>query len=126
MGGTGVRTWLLVGGGLGVLSAVLIILFSGTAVGLLLEALLAVVAGVLTAYLSSRAPVAVAAPAGPIGPAPRNLLVRSGTLAGAAVGVLAGVAFFIVALRVVYSPDFRDQISTVFQQQGLQAGSVDG
>src|SRR5262245_14545090 len=120
MGGTGVRTWLLVGGGLGVVAALFVILLSGTALAVLLESVVALGAGLLTAYLASQAPVP--APAGaPVAPS-RGNLTRAGALSGATVGVLAGIGLLVVALQVVYTPEFQDTIAQSLEQQGLQAG----
>src|SRR5947208_3220288 len=101
----GIRTWLLVGAGFGLGAALAILLLNGTGLAFLLEAVLAVAAGGVAAYLT--APAAVAAPPGSAG-APRTSRMRNGVSAGAAVGVLAGVSLLVVSGQMIYSPAFRD------------------
>ena len=117
------RMGFYVGAGFGVLAAIGVVLFQGTAVSLLLETLLAIAAGAVTANLLSRAPAmlvpAGAAPGGtPVAPArPGSSRVRSGVAAGAVVGVLAGIAFTVIAFNVVNGAGFRDQLNSVLAQQ---------
>ncbi len=102
MSSMGIRTWLLVGAGFGLLAAIMVVLFNATVLGLLLEAIFAIAAGALTVYLNRGMVVPTAPP--PSGGPPvsaRGFWARQGALAGATVGVLGGIAYTIVASALI-------------------------
>jgi hypothetical protein len=114
------RTAIMVGAAFGVVAVLFVFLFNGTAPALLLEAILAVIAGAVAAYLSGRAlldaaltqvlPDTPAPPPGPVAPAaPRRRNAGDGATAGAIVGVIGGLAFTAVAFGAVAGGGSREQ-----------------
>ncbi|HMA35627.1 MAG TPA: hypothetical protein VKY74_14270 [Chloroflexia bacterium] len=118
------RTGLLVGAAFGVVAAGLFFPFTERWIPLLVEALLAIVAGAVAAYLAGRVPVPLA-PARPGAPAVtwRSIVVRAGTAAGAVVGVLGGLAFTVVTYQLLGDATGRAQLAESLRQAGLSTSA---
>ena len=128
------RTAIMVGGGFGLVAVLFVFLFNAQYPALLMEAILAVVAGAVTAYLAGRALLDAALdqvlpdkPAKPV-PAmasPRRSNAGEGATARAIVGVLGAIAYTVVVYNLFSGGASRDQIQQIIDQQGLKGTSPD-
>ncbi len=111
----GTREGIIAGAGVGIPAGICVLVFIGSNLPLVTEAVFGVLAGSAGAYLASRAPEAT-----------RDACVRAGLIAGAVMGVFSALAFIIGISQLIGSTEFQRQLKPLAAQVNVSTDSLSG